>query len=149
MSKLLLKSGIVVTQDAKLGVLPKGDVLVEGDKISAIGPSLLAPDAETVDCSGHFVLPGLINAHMHTWQTALRSVAANWTLLEYFRKTTGMTVEPPEGDGKSITQIIEEIWQNRDRAYNTRRLVKRLQLRPCPFKLRGELRRCHVVARAP
>jgi type I restriction enzyme, R subunit len=49
------------------------------------------------------------------------------TLLEYFRKTTGMTVEPPEGDGKSITQIIEEIWQNRDRAYNTRRLVKRLQ----------------------
>ena len=49
------------------------------------------------------------------------------TLLEYFRKTTGMTVEPPEGDGKSIAQIIEEIWQNRDRAYNTRRLVKRLQ----------------------
>ena len=38
-----------------------------------------------------------------------------------------MTVEPPEGDGKSITQIIEEIWQNKDRAYNTRRLVKRLQ----------------------
>ena len=38
-----------------------------------------------------------------------------------------MTVEPPEGDGKSITQIIEEIWQNRDRDYNIRRLVKRLQ----------------------
>ncbi len=49
------------------------------------------------------------------------------TLLEYFRSTTGMTVEPPEGDGKSIAQIIEEVWQNRDRAYNTRRLVKRLQ----------------------
>lgn len=49
------------------------------------------------------------------------------TLLEYFRSTTGMTVEPPVGDGKSISQIIEEIWQNRDRAYNTRRLVKRLQ----------------------
>ena len=41
--------------------------------------------------------------------------------------TTGMTVEPPEGDGKTIAQIIEEIWQNRDRDYNTRRLVKRLQ----------------------
>jgi type I restriction enzyme R subunit len=49
------------------------------------------------------------------------------TLFEYFRKTTGMTVEPPEGDGKSISQIIEEMWQNKDRAYNTRRLVKRLQ----------------------
>jgi len=49
------------------------------------------------------------------------------TLLEYFRKSTGMTVEQPEGDGKSITEIIEDIWQNRDRDYNVRRLVKRLQ----------------------
>jgi type I restriction enzyme R subunit len=49
------------------------------------------------------------------------------TLIEYFRSTTGMTVEPPEGDGKSTRQIIEEIWQNQDRDYNTRRLVKRLQ----------------------
>ena len=65
-------------------MLPKGDVLVDDGRIAAIAPSLQA-DAETVDCSGHFVLPGLVNAHMHTWQTALRSVAANWTLLEYFR----------------------------------------------------------------
>jgi len=85
MSKLLLKSGIVVTQDAKLGVLPTGDVLVEDDRIAAIAPALPDSGAEMIDCRGHFVLPGLINAHMHTWQTALRSVAANWTLLEYFR----------------------------------------------------------------
>ncbi|SHW33227.1 helicase, type I site-specific restriction-modification system restriction subunit [Mycobacteroides abscessus subsp. abscessus] len=38
-----------------------------------------------------------------------------------------MTVEPPEGDSKTIAQIVEEIWQNRDRDYNTKRLVKRLQ----------------------
>src|SRR5487761_1415304 len=49
------------------------------------------------------------------------------TLLEYFRQATAITAEPPKGDGKSISQIIEEIWQNKDRAYNTRRLVKRLQ----------------------
>jgi len=49
------------------------------------------------------------------------------TLFEYFRNTTGMTVEPPEGDGKAIEQIIEEIWQNTDRDYNTKRLAKRLQ----------------------
>jgi type I restriction enzyme, R subunit len=49
------------------------------------------------------------------------------TLFEYFRSTTGMTVEPPEGDGKSISQIIDEIWQNKDRDYNVRRLTKRLQ----------------------
>jgi len=32
------------------------------------------------------VAPGLVNAHMHTWQTGLRGVAANWTILEYFKK---------------------------------------------------------------
>lgn len=49
------------------------------------------------------------------------------TLLEYFRSTTGMTVEPPEGDGKTIEQIVDDIWQNRDRTYSINRLVKRLQ----------------------
>jgi 5-methylthioadenosine/S-adenosylhomocysteine deaminase len=82
MARTLLKSGIVIAQDA---VLPTGDVLIEGERIAAIGRSLAVADAELVDCTGHFVLPGLINAHMHTWQTALRAVAANWTLLEYFR----------------------------------------------------------------
>jgi type I restriction enzyme R subunit len=51
----------------------------------------------------------------------------NGTLLAYFRETTAMTVEPPEGDGKTIAQIVEEIWQNQDRDYNTRRLVRRLR----------------------
>jgi len=85
MARVLLKSGIVVTQGKVLGVLPRGDVLIDGDRIAAIASDLSVDSAETIDCAGHFVLPGLINAHMHTWQTALRSVAANWTLLEYFR----------------------------------------------------------------
>jgi type I restriction enzyme R subunit len=49
------------------------------------------------------------------------------TLFEYFRSTTGMTVEPPEGDGKTVDRIVEEIWDNTDREYNTTRLVRRLQ----------------------
>ena len=40
------------------------------------------------------------------------------TLLAYFPARTGITAEPPEGDGKSLAQIIEEIWQNKDRDYN-------------------------------
>lgn len=49
------------------------------------------------------------------------------TLLAYFRDSTGMTADPPEADGKTISQIIEEIWKNQDRDYNIRRLVKRLR----------------------
>jgi cytosine/adenosine deaminase-related metal-dependent hydrolase len=39
-----------------------------------------------INATGYIIIPGLINAHMHTWQTALRGLAANWTLLEYFQK---------------------------------------------------------------
>lgn len=49
------------------------------------------------------------------------------SLLAYFKGATGITAEPAESDNKSTAQIIEEIFQNKDRAYNTRRLVKRLQ----------------------
>ena len=49
------------------------------------------------------------------------------TLLEYFKKATAITAEPPEREARTIVQIIEDIWQNRDREYNTRCLVKRLQ----------------------
>ncbi len=49
------------------------------------------------------------------------------TLLQYFRDTTGVTEEPPEPDGKTIVEVIDDIWQNRARDYSIRRLVKRLR----------------------
>lgn len=49
------------------------------------------------------------------------------TLLEYFKKATAITAEPPEREVRTIKQVIEDIWNNRDREYNTRILVKRLQ----------------------
>jgi type I restriction enzyme R subunit len=49
------------------------------------------------------------------------------TLLEYFRQATGITAEPPEKETRSIVQVIREIWDNRDREYNARVLVRRLQ----------------------
>ena len=49
------------------------------------------------------------------------------SLMAYFKGTTGITAEPADSDNKTTVQIIEEIWQNKDREYNVRRLVKRLQ----------------------
>lgn len=49
------------------------------------------------------------------------------TLLKFFKEATGITAEPPDTESKPITEIIEEIWQNKEREYNTKRLVKRLQ----------------------
>jgi type I restriction enzyme, R subunit len=49
------------------------------------------------------------------------------TMLAYFRNSTKITAEVPEKPTKLITEIIDDIWANRDRTYNTGCLVKRLQ----------------------
>ncbi|MEI6723394.1 MAG: amidohydrolase family protein [Betaproteobacteria bacterium] len=84
MAARLIRGGIVVSMDPAVGDLRRGDVLVEGGLIKAVAERIDAPGAEVIDASGCIVLPGLVNAHQHTWQTALRGVAGNWTILEYF-----------------------------------------------------------------
>jgi cytosine/adenosine deaminase-related metal-dependent hydrolase len=86
MNRVLIKGATIVTMDDALGDLTSGDLLVEGGCIAAVQSTIDAADAEIVDGLGRIVIPGLINAHMHTWQTALRGYAANWTLPEYFGK---------------------------------------------------------------
>ncbi len=49
------------------------------------------------------------------------------TLLAYFRQATAITAEPPEPPTRTISEIVEDIWQNRDRDYDIRCLVRRLQ----------------------
>jgi cytosine/adenosine deaminase-related metal-dependent hydrolase len=83
-ARTLIRGATVITMDA-LGDLPCADLLVTGDRITEIAPAIQADDAQVVDAAGCIVIPGLVNAHMHTWQTALRGLAANWTLLEYFK----------------------------------------------------------------
>jgi cytosine/adenosine deaminase-related metal-dependent hydrolase len=79
-----IQNATVITMDSVLGDLTHADLLIEGSVIKAIGSKLSAPGAQTIDASGMIVTPGFVNAHMHTWQTALRGVSSNWTILEYF-----------------------------------------------------------------
>jgi 5-methylthioadenosine/S-adenosylhomocysteine deaminase len=83
--RILLKRATLVTMDETLGVMQSADLLVRGERIESIAGRIDEPDAQVVDCAGRIVIPGLINAHLHTWQTGLRGAAANWTLPEYFR----------------------------------------------------------------
>ncbi|MGN1408124.1 dihydroorotase [Lactobacillus sp.] len=59
----ILKNGLVY-QD---GELVKEDVLINGDKIQALGTDLekIAPDAEIFDLEGKLVAPGLVDIHEH------------------------------------------------------------------------------------
>jgi 5-methylthioadenosine/S-adenosylhomocysteine deaminase len=85
MSDLVIAGGHVVTMDAA-GELARGDVLVADGRIAAIGASLaVPPGADTIDARGMIVMPGLVNAHLHTWQSALRGIAGDWTVARYMQ----------------------------------------------------------------
>src|SRR4030081_3798641 len=86
MSRMLVKGGCIVSMDPQARDLPQGDVLIENGRIAAIGPVLAAPDgAELIDAAEMIVMPGLVNGHVHTWQSGLRGIAADWTVAEYMQ----------------------------------------------------------------
>lgn len=81
--RVLLKGGQVITMDPQLGDIPGGDVLIEGDRIAQVGRDLSA-DAEVIDASRGIVIPGFVDTHRHTWETAIRNCAPDATLDDYF-----------------------------------------------------------------
>lgn len=81
-SATLLKGAFVISQDPDVGE-QRADILVEDRRIKAVGPSLDAGDAEVIEAGEFAILPGFVDTHRHTWQTALRGLAAGATLAEY------------------------------------------------------------------
>lgn len=75
--RTLFKGGTIVTMDAKVPNLAIGDVLVEDDRIAAIGPEIVAADAQIIDATGTIVMPGLIDAHHHAWLGVMRRLMPN------------------------------------------------------------------------
>ena len=83
--RTLIRGGSVLSMDASVGDLPSGDILVDGDTITAVAPSIDGEmDAEIIDATGFIVIPGFIDSHRHTWETAIRGCAPNATLDDYF-----------------------------------------------------------------
>jgi 5-methylthioadenosine/S-adenosylhomocysteine deaminase len=89
MKPLLLRGAQVITMAAGRPDVECIDILIEGERIAAIGENLSPDSADVADLRGRIVIPGLINAHLHTWQTALRGVGADWTMLDYLSNLHG------------------------------------------------------------
>jgi imidazolonepropionase-like amidohydrolase len=61
---LALKGGTVLT--ITQGVIPNGSVLIQDGKIAAFGENITIPSGvRVVDCTGKFVMPGIIDSHTH------------------------------------------------------------------------------------
>ena len=81
--RILLTGGTVVSMDPAVGDLERGDVLIEDGVIVEVAEAVEAPDAETIDATDRIVMPGFVDTHRHTWQTAFRGVGADWTFPEW------------------------------------------------------------------
>ncbi len=96
------ENGIVVTLGANNRVLWNAAVVVEGEKIVALGEAAELkrrfPEAQAVDCSGKLILPGFICAHHHFYSTMAR----------------GMSI--PGEPAANFVEILERLWWKVDRA---------------------------------
>lgn len=73
-----------------LGLAPfKSDILIEDDRIAAIGDDLpVAEGVQIIDVSDKLVMPGLVNAHVHSWEAMFKGRYDNmplelWMLYSY------------------------------------------------------------------
>lgn len=82
--KTLIRNGTVLSMDPSIGDLVRGDVLIEGERIVAVKPRIEADDATVIEAEGMIVLPGLVQAHIHMWQTALRALGGDWAGSDYY-----------------------------------------------------------------
>ncbi|UCD42799.1 MAG: 8-oxoguanine deaminase [Chloroflexota bacterium] len=79
MSTLLVKNiSTLVTMDDQRREITGGGLFIRQGKIEQVGPTSELPSEadEILDLSDHIVLPGLINAHHHFYQTLTRAVPA-------------------------------------------------------------------------
>jgi 5-methylthioadenosine/S-adenosylhomocysteine deaminase len=91
--RTLLTGGTVISMDPAAGDLSRGDVLLEDGVIVKVAEQVDALGAEVIDAAGRIVLPGFVDTHRHTWQTAFRGVGADWTFAEYLAAIHG-TLRP-------------------------------------------------------
>ena len=58
MTRILIRDGWVVSMDPAIGALSNGDVLIDGDRIVAVGRGIDAGDARVIDADGMIAMTG-------------------------------------------------------------------------------------------
>lgn len=72
--EFVLRGAHVLTMDAAIADLPRGDLHVRDGAIVAVGANVAAPGAEVIDGNGMICMPGFVDTHWHLWTSLLRPV---------------------------------------------------------------------------
>ena len=109
MSEIIFKAGTtgaILTLDSAHRVVGGDVAAIDGELVCVGGPyTPRTRDYEVVDCDGMIVMPGLVQAHVHTCQTLARGRADDLELLDWLRKV----IWPYEAslDGPAATASAE------------------------------------------
>lgn len=86
----ILHNAMVVTIDSDLRVFQNGAIVIEGDKIKAIGHAddilhhfSAVPHHSILNLNGGILLPGFVNTHVHTSQQLARGIADDVDLITW------------------------------------------------------------------
>jgi len=87
---ILIRNATILALDTTHGSTPfQGDLLIDADRITAIGTGIVAPpDAEVIDGRDRLVMPGLVNSHLHSGEALFKGRYDNlplelWMLFSY------------------------------------------------------------------
>jgi 5-methylthioadenosine/S-adenosylhomocysteine deaminase len=75
--RILLKGGIVLSGDPRVGDFAAADILIEDGTIREVRPGIAADDAAVVDAGNRIVIPGFVDTHSHSYQGLLRDTLPN------------------------------------------------------------------------
>jgi 5-methylthioadenosine/S-adenosylhomocysteine deaminase len=89
-NSILIENGVVVTVDDAGRLFIPGYLFLEDDRIKAVGSGVPSDDlrrqADTIIDATHMaVMPGMVNAHTHLFQSFLRGLADDKPLLEWLK----------------------------------------------------------------
>src|SRR5258706_14499882 len=81
---IAIRDTTIVTSDAARTVHHDAAIVIDTDRIVAIGPTEALdrrfPGAERIDGRGKAVFPGLVNCHTHLWFTVARGIQGDFAL---------------------------------------------------------------------
>jgi len=83
-SDLLIKGATLVTMGPQ-GVI-EGDILVRDGRIWGVGRLEPPPQVETLEVKGRWIIPGLVQTHIHLCQTIFRGMADGLSLTDWLQK---------------------------------------------------------------
>src|SRR5579871_2733641 len=77
--RILIKGGVVLTLDRRVGDFAEADVLIEDGKIREVRPNIAVSGdaAAVIEAANRIVIPGFIDTHCHSYQALLRSIMPN------------------------------------------------------------------------